>query len=334
MKKLLLLTLLLNFTFVISLFAQDDKLDESWMITTNEVIQLFDNLKNQFEKESNIDKIESSLIINYTNDENNIFKNKLDTDLYFIKYYLDSEEVSYSCNILVHKNKILTFNCTFSLPKRQRHYIRCYDPFKEELELEYLNQLFKVDLDNGIVKLDEKAKSVSYHKSFIDNIEEYKKINPKIIINHEPKKIANKTDRAVDFLMNPKSMAFLFNDYYINTCDFETALERISYLIGNKKVKELETILYTIDIKGKLLAAGALLYLEKNEGILLNSEIKERLDYILENEKKVEVHRSIENCKAYNNLGRIFLARDFEEIFEKYGTKITQEKSNNDIQER
>ena len=157
MKKLLFLILLLNFTFVISIFAQDNELDKPWMITTNEMIQLFDNLKNQFETESDITKIESSLITNYTHEKNNIFKNKLDTDLYFIKYYLDSDDILYSANIVIYKNKILTFDCTFSLP-RQHYYLYHYDPFITEEELNYLNQLFKVDLDNGIVKLDEKAK--------------------------------------------------------------------------------------------------------------------------------------------------------------------------------
>lgn len=66
MKKLLFLILLLNFTFVSSLFAQENEELESETKhsypTSKQIINLFQNLKNQLKTESNFDKIDYRFI--------------------------------------------------------------------------------------------------------------------------------------------------------------------------------------------------------------------------------------------------------------------------------
>ncbi|WP_375560354.1 hypothetical protein ACE193_22045 [Bernardetia sp. OM2101] len=333
MKKLLFLILLLNFTFVSSLFAQDES-DDSLDITNKSMLYLFDNIRNELEKEPNFDKIDTELM--QFMQAISIFwsdTNQLDKDLYLINLNFFTDQIEYSFQFINYNNKVLVFDCLF-LPAPLINPIRRDSSFMEERQLRCLNQFFKVHLDNGILKLNEQTKSVSYHKAFIENIEEYRKVNPKVIIDHQPKKVANRTDRAVDFLMNTESIYFIFNNYNFSSCEFATAFKYISFLIENNKVIELENILYTVNPRGKLLAAGALLYLQKNEGILLNSEIKERLDYILENEESVTVIRPLLDCGNYDHLWNVYLVKDFEELFEKYGMKSSKKDKNNDVQER
>lgn len=330
MKKLLLFTLLLNFTFVCFTFAQDES-DEFFPIRNERIINLFDDIRNKLEKEPNFDKIDTDFLQKISNHWSDT--NKLDKDLYLITHLFDTDKLFYIFQFTNYKNKVVAFNCTFSLSPLIKP-IRRDSSFTQERQLGYLNHLFKVHFDNKGLELNEKEKSVSYHKSYIENLEEYQKINPKVTINYKFEKVISKTDKAIDFLVNQESFEFIFNSYNFSSCEFEESFEYISFLINNKKVQELEKMIYTLGIRGKLLAAGAILYLQKNEGILLNSEIEERLDYILENEEKVEVRRSNGDCKAYNNLDEVYLAKDFEILFEKYGTKVIQKKSNNDVQER
>ncbi|WP_338762772.1 hypothetical protein WAF17_18275 [Bernardetia sp. ABR2-2B] len=188
--------------------------------------------------------------------------------------------------------------------------------------------------ENETVKLNKDNKDwkqLFYQRIFPQNIEAYKKINPKIIINHKPKKVANKTDKAIDFLINQEAISFNYDPHSMFIDDFKKAFESISVLIKNKEIKELEKLLYTVSVEGKTLAAGALLYLQKNKKIEFSKEAQERVNYILENEKKV--YFSTEYCD-FGNINYWFLAKDFEELFEKYGTEISKKNISNDTSEK
>jgi len=114
MKKLLLLTLLLNFTFISSLFAQENEIKHAYP-TKAQIINLFENLKNQLKTESDFDKIDYKLTEEKYSNSATWLRDTLDMDLYFVEYTLLSmeEDILYNSQFLLYKNEILTFNCRF-----------------------------------------------------------------------------------------------------------------------------------------------------------------------------------------------------------------------------
>ncbi len=132
-------------------------------------------------------------------------------------------------------------------------------------------------------------------------------------------------------MINQESVNFNYAPNSIFITDFEKSFESISFLIENKKVNELEKLLYTVNVEGKALAAGALLYLQKKEEIKFSKEVKERINYLLKNEKPVYIWTG--GC-GFSDVYDFFLAKDFENLFEKYGTKTPKIDENNDVQER
>ncbi|AFM03130.1 hypothetical protein Fleli_0667 [Bernardetia litoralis DSM 6794] len=316
MKKTLFFILLLNFAFICSTFAQDEEKIKYAYPTSKQIINLFENLKNQLKTESNFNKIEYKFIEEKFSNNTVWIRDTLNKDLYFVKYTLMSKEqdILYNSQFLLYKSELLTFNCMFS------YYYE-----------ENITQEIKTDSANEIVELNQEWKHLSYQRTFPQNVEKYRKINSKIIINHKSKKAANETDKAVDFLINQESVNFNYSPYSLFIDDFKKAFEHISFLINNKQVKALEKLLYTVNVEGKALAAGAILYLQKNEKIQFSKETQERVNYILENEEVIYIWTG--GC-GFSVTYDWFLAKDFETLFEKFGIKDSQRKSTNDVQER
>lgn len=97
MKKSLFFILLLNFAFIYSTFAQDES-DEFLPVTNKSMIYLFDNIRNELEKDTNFDKINTDFLQKISNFRSDT--NKLDKDLYLVELFFYTRQIEYSLRFI------------------------------------------------------------------------------------------------------------------------------------------------------------------------------------------------------------------------------------------